>query len=231
MKTTTKISDNQRREAASRFAACAVVFACMLMAVSAMALPAEYAQSPSGHPLSKQDYAALDKGEILVHLKEIAGTPVKRAMAVALVDAPAEAVFSVLTDYKEFTHFMPYCKKVQLQKTEGESSWVRFELDFPWPIGDRHYVLQLTDTQEEVSGTSVFTSAWKYVADSGNINDTYGSWQVLAYGEKRAFLKYTVFTDPGGILPNWARNMATEVAVPKVIKGLRKRAMEKTDQK
>ena len=197
------------------------------MSAAPEALPAQYAQSPSGQPLTEKQRIALDKGKILVHLKEIPGTPVKRARAIALVDAPPDKVFAAVTDYDSFPRFMPYCKKVRLQKREGERSWVRFELDFPWPIGDRHYVLQLTDRREEVSGRPVLASRWTYEPNSGNINDTYGSWEILGYGVSRSFVRYTVFTDPGGKIPHWARNMATEVAVPKVFKRLRKRVREK----
>jgi ribosome-associated toxin RatA of RatAB toxin-antitoxin module len=190
-------------------------------------LPCEYDKSPDGKPLTDEQRTALDKGEILVHLAAIKDTPVKKATAIALVDAPPEQVFAVLTDYNEFTRFMPYCKKVKLQKRKDEKSWVRFELDFPWPIGDRHYVLQMTDRREEVAGTPVLVSRWTYEPDSGNINDSKGSWELIAYGPKRSFVRYTVFTDPGGSVPNWAGNMATEVAVPKVIQGLRERAKTK----
>ena len=194
-----------------------------------VSLPAEYAQSPSGKPLTEEQRAAIEHGEILVQLTIVQGTPVKRARAIALVDAPPEQVFAILTGYNEFPQFMPYCKKVEVQKKEGEPLRVRFELDFPWPIGDRRYVLRLTDRREDVAGKQVFISSWTYEPNSGNIHDAYGSWEVLSYDEVHSFVRYTVFTDPGGNIPNWANNMATEVAVHKVINGLRKRLNEKKE--
>ena len=198
---------------------------------AAPALPCEYDKGPDGKPLTKEQRTALDKGEILVHLAIIKDTPVKKATAIALVDESPKQVFAVLTDYNEFPRFMPYCKKVKLQKREKEQSWVRFELDFPWPIGDRHYVLRMTDRREEVAGTQVLVSRWKYEPNSGNINDSKGSWELLPCGANRTFVRYTVFTDPGGSVPNWAGNMATEVAVPKVIQGLRARGKAKAAEK
>jgi hypothetical protein len=180
-------------------------------------------KSPEGKPLTDEQFAALDGGKVLVHLEAVSGTAVKKATAVAIVDAAPESVFGVLTDYASFVHFMPYCRKVDVQKKEGDQTWVRFELDFRWPIGDRHYELCLTDTRETVDGKTVLTSRWTYVPDSGNINDTYGSWEVRPYKSGTSFVRYTVFTDPGGRVPGWAANMATDVAVPSVIEGLRKR--------
>ncbi len=199
-----------------------------LTLVEPVDLPGRYARSPSGKPLTEEDRTELDKGKILVQLSEIPGTRVKRSQAVALIDAAPEQVFGVLTDYAEFPHFVPYCKKVELKKTEGDRAWVRFELDFPWPIGDRHYVVRLTDRCETDSGTTIWASRWTYEPNSGNINDTYGSWEVLAYKGGRSFIRYTVFTDSGGKLPNWARNMGARIAVTNVIRGVRKRVAEKT---
>lgn len=182
--------------------------------------------SPSGKPLTQEERATLERGEVLVLLTEVSGSPVKKATAVTLVDAPAENVFAILLDYNSFPEYMPYCKKVELEKKEGERSWVKFELDFPWPIGDRHYVLIMSSDREG----GAFASSWTYEKDSGNINDTYGSWEVLPYKGGKSFVRYTCFTDPGGNIPGWANNMATEVAVPNVIAGLRKRVSEKAKE-
>lgn len=177
--------------------------------------------------MSEGQVDAIEKGKVLVELSAVPQTSVKKAAAVALVEAPPADVFTVLTDYAEFPSFMPYCRKVEIQRKEGEQSWVYFSLDFPWPIGDRHYVLMLKDREELEDRATVFISSWTYEPGSGNINDSYGSWEVRAYGSGRSLVCYTVFTDPGGSLPSWASNAATEVAVPKVIAGLRKRVGEK----
>ena len=89
-------------------------------------------------------------------------------------------------------------------------------------------MLNLHDHRHEVAAKKVYTSSWTYEPNSGNINDSYGSWEVHSYDARRSIVRYTVYTDPGGTVPSWANNMATEVAVPKVINGLRKRAQEKS---
>jgi len=198
----------------------------LLLVPCSTAVSVEGLRAPDGKTLTEEQRSALDRDEILVHLVAISGTPVKKATAVAVVDASPEQVFRVLTDYDSFTQFMPYCKKVQVQKADGDQSQVRFELDFPWPIGDRYYVLELTDRRERKGESVVLASRWTYVPDSGNINDTYGSWEVWPYNDGESFVRYTVFTDPGGRVPGWAANMATDVAVPSVIEGLRKRVRE-----
>lgn len=216
--------------------ACIAGFACGPIAAGHAqgALPAEH-ERPSrtaeftwnGKRLSAKQLDALEKGKVLVELSAVPQSSVKKATAVALIEAPPAEVFAVLTEYADFPSFMPYCRKVEVRKKEGEQSWVHFSLDFPWPIGDRHYVLVLKDCEELKDGATVFISSWTYEPGSGNINDSYGSWEVRAYDSGRSLVYYTVFTDPGGSLPNWASNAATEVAVPKVIAGLRERVGEK----
>lgn len=185
-------------------------------------LPPKYAVSPGGKPLTQEDYASLNEGGIIAHHADILGSPVKKSTAIALIDAPPEAVFTVLTDYEDFPQFMPFTKKVTVHQEEKRLC-VRYDLDLPWPIGDRHYVVEMDDGREEIAGTPVMHSRWTYQPGSGNIRDTFGSWEILPYGEAKSFVRYTVFTDPGGRIPKWARRMAPKIAVPRVIKGLRKR--------
>lgn len=193
--------------------------------------PSEDLLSASGNPLTKEERALLEQGKVIVELSAVAGSATKKSVAVALVDTAPEQVISVLTRYDAFPSFMPYCKSTEVQKKEGEVSTVYFALDFPWPIGNKHYVLKLTDTRHDVAGHVVFVSSWEYQPGSGNIRDSYGSWEVRAYDADWTFVRYTVFTDPGGRMPKWAANMATEVAVPNVIEGLRRRSAETVREK
>jgi hypothetical protein len=226
-----------------RLAAVALLLTAATGPRAAVPDPSPTLQSPKGTPLNDSERRAVEQGEILVELTAIEGTPVKKAVAVAVIDAPPEDVFAILTNYHEFPEFMPYCRKVTFEGKEGEKSRVRFELEFPWPIGDRYYTLELKnwrfeqrpDGREPDAGIPqavVLINSWTYVPDSGNIKDTYGSWEVRSYPERteqgpaRSFVRYTVFTDPGGNIPNWANNLATEVAVPKVIHNLRRRVAE-----
>ncbi len=187
--------------------------------------------APDGTPLTDEQRASLDHGEILVHLSDVAGSAVKKATAIAVIDAAPDRVSRVLTDYESFPEFMPYCRTVRIDEKDEDGARVRYELDFPWPIGDRHYVLELKSGSESRGELTVFVNTWAYVPDSGNINDTYGSWEVFPEGSDRSLVRYTVFTDPGGRVPGWAANVATNVAVPGVIEGVRTRVKETLKEK
>ena len=177
-------------------------------------------------PLSEKQLRSLESGDALVALKEVKDSPIKKASAVAVFDASPEEIYAVLADQNRLSEFMPYCKKSKLQKREGDTVWVEFLLDFPWPIGDRYYTLEITDSRSGAKGAEIIVSRWTYVAGSGNVNEVAGSWELIPYPDGRTFVRYTVLTDPGGKLPAWARNQATRVAVPETINSLRQRVRD-----
>lgn len=186
-------------------------------------VPASLRVGPSGKPLQAEDVARLGKGEILTALIDDPGNPVKKGVAVAVVDATPEAVFATVGDYEHFTDFMPYIDKAVVDKREGHTSTVSYWLSFPLNIGNRHYQLEVVDGKRAVDGVVVYASDWKYTG-TGNITDTTGSWEIAPWGDgKRSFVRYVCFTDPGGSLPTWMKNMAASSAIPKVLKAVRAR--------
>jgi len=187
----------------------------------APSLPRELAKGPTGEPLTEAQLRALESGDVLTHLAAEEGATVKRATAVALVDAAPEAVYAVLLDIARFPAYMAYVEKTEVLGEADGVTRVRFHLDLPWPVGNRHYVLRMEKERTRESEREVLVSSWTYEPGSGNINDTQGYWKVCAYDGKRSFVRYMVLTDPGGKVPPWMADKATAVAVPRVIKSVR----------
>jgi hypothetical protein len=186
-------------------------------------VPPSLRVGPTGKALQKDEIARLGKGEILTALIDDPANPVKKGVAVGVVDGPPEKVFATVGDYEHFTDFMPYIEKAVVDKRDGRTSTVSYWLAFPLNIGNRHYQLEVTDGQRAVDGVHVYASDWKYTG-TGNITDTTGSWEISPWGDgKRSFVRYVCFTDPGGSLPTWVKNMAASSALPKVMKAVRSR--------
>jgi ribosome-associated toxin RatA of RatAB toxin-antitoxin module len=182
--------------------------------------------NPEGEKLTRAQQSAIEGGEVLVALHDVKDTAIKRVVAITVIDAPREEIYAVLADFEKLSDFMPYCTKVKVKKREGKTANVHFLLDFPWPVGDRFYTLAITDTHETVDEVPAIVSRWKYVKDSGNVNAITGSWELLAYDDTKTYVRYTIFTDPGGHLPVWARNRATKTAVPNTLNSLREKVMD-----
>lgn len=199
-----------------------------LFALLILGGPPALPMSPDGKLLEPAQWEALQAGKVLTEVRMIEGRPVKEATAVALVPVDAVSTFDVIKQYQEQPEYMPYVTRADLEKREGNEAWIDFDNDFPWPVSNRDYKLHFVETEEEMAGERLYVSRWTMVPGSGNLKDTFGSWEVVACGEDQSLVRFTVFTDPGGRLPKWARNVATSVAAPRVMKQLRARVIEKT---
>ena len=172
--------------------------------------------------LTQNERAQLANGEVIVFLKSIRG-PIKEGTAMGVVEAPPEKVFRVVTDNEDFEQFMPYVKQSDVERLT-EASIINYQyLDFPFPIRDRYYKLHILRRIENTNEGKIFKSTWTYVKGSGNIIDTYGSWTLEKYPKGKTLVTYVVCTDPGGSLPKWVLNMATEISLPQVIGRVRHR--------
>lgn len=197
-----------------------------LVLASTPVLPESQNRGPDGEQLTVEQHEQLSRGKVLSYMRDIEGTPVKEATAMAVIEHSPEEVFGVIKKYEEQPEYMPYVKSSHLEERTETEAKVHYKLNFPWPIGDRTYGLHFKESVVSAGELQVLTSHWTYIPDSGNITDTYGTWEVIPYGE-HSLVRFTCFTDPGLKLPKWARNMATEVATPLVMKRLRKRVEQK----
>jgi hypothetical protein len=190
-------------------------------------LPQRLARTPTGDPLEPEHVEALKSGEMLTALRSVGEGHLKQAVVVAMVEAPPRRVFEEITDYESpDIQEIPYARKVEVQKREGKRTWVSYDLDFPWPLKDPFYTVVITDRVVQEEGFEVFVSEWEYEDGSGNIKDTYGSWQIAAVGEGSSLVRYTVYADAGIKLPKWVLDLAQKRAAPGVLKGLRRRVAD-----
>lgn len=191
------------------------------------AVPSAWRVDPDGTPLDAASIKKLEKGKILSDLIEIPGNPVKKGIAIGIADAPPAKVLATCSDFEHFPDFMPYVSKIVVDKRDGNKALVSYWLSFPLGIGNRNYQLDLTADAKEIDGKKVYVSEWTYTG-KGNLKDTSGSWEIAPWGDgTKSFVRYTVFTDPGGSIPNWAKNMAASSALPKVVERVQERVTSK----
>ena len=186
------------------------------------AVPVSLKKGPKGDSLTAAELQQLKKGEVVWALIDNADNPVKKGVAIAVIDAKPENVFATLGDYENLKDFMPYVQKTTVDERSGDVTTVSFVLAFPLGISGRNYQLKLTDKPKEIDGVKVYVSEWVYTG-KGNIVDTTGSWEIAPWGKEKTLARYTVFTDPGGSFPNWVKNKATGTAMTNVLNAVRER--------
>jgi carbon monoxide dehydrogenase subunit G len=149
----------------------------------------------------------------------------ERSIGIIRVEAPADIVFAVVTDYDGFERFMPM---VSASAKEGEregKAVVRQTIKLPFPISNRHFVIEVESRDQQTRrGWRCLESRWSYVQGSGNIAEGYGRWEVLEDGLGRALVAYVGFVDPGGRLPGWAFTWATRQGLPRILQAVQREA-------
>lgn len=187
------------------------------------AVPLSLKKGPTGEDLTAHEVNRLKKGNVLHALIDVDENPVKKGVAIAVIDAPPAKVFATIGDYENFKDFMPYVAKTKVDAREGNVTTVSYWLEFPLGLSGRNYQLELTDGKKTVDGMEIYASDWKYTG-KGNIIDTTGSWELSPWGDgTKTLARYTVFTDPGGSFPTWIKNKAAATALPKVLEAVRDR--------
>ena len=111
--------------------------------------------------------------EVLTTLTEKPGSPVKGALAVAVIDAAPAKVFASVCDYEHAPDFLPYVASSAVARTDGRI-FLTQALEFPLGIGNRHYTVEVVEAKQIIDGVPVLSQSWTYTG-KGNVKDTTGS--------------------------------------------------------
>ncbi len=193
------------------------------------------------------------KDGIQIYNREKPGSGIKELMAITEVDAPSWRLFAVVGDYDKFKDFMPYTVVSKILKTEriDEKTRVTYwitALDLPL-VSNRYYTLKLVDRMDADGRACVCESRWTLSREKGldpswddpsvrhlfppnfaepvktPVNDGYWLFEPINNGA-RTRVSYYVYTDPGGMVPEWIANKANLIAVPRLMNALRERVKD-----
>ena len=207
-----------------RLAAIAIFAFATAQTASADSDPVDAALARLSVTVTPKQRTVLLSGHPVVELHESSGSSIKEGIALALVACAPEALYAVVTDNAKFGEFMPHVKTSTIVRDADGTVANHQELSLPFPIADRHYTIRIVNTLPDEQGARIWQSAWTYVAASGNVKETRGAWMVTEAGTGKAILYYRVYTDPGGMVPAWASNMATRRALPDLLEAVVRRA-------
>jgi hypothetical protein len=176
-----------------------------------------------------------DNDGIIVYSRKTEGSSIREVLAETTIPAPLERVLKAIEDYRNYPEFMPYVEESTVLAEGDGMTRLFLQLGFPPPISDRYYTIVLHRASDPLE-TSAILVRWDVARDDlqrkkGNgieVTINRGGWRLQSdAGAGATRVLYYVHTDPGGILPSWAINIGNTVAVPKVIMGLKKKALSK----
>lgn len=169
--------------------------------------------------LAKDDRAArLERGDIIVTATPVEGSDVPMAMVEALIEAPPEDIWAVVSDCGRYQKTMPRIAKSELLKREGNVVHCRVTADMPFPFGD---LTSTTRGVETVVPGQRWAREWDLV--KGDYVTNRGSWELTPWkaDAKRTHVRYRIQAEPKLALPQSLINAAQKNALPDVIERLR----------
>jgi ribosome-associated toxin RatA of RatAB toxin-antitoxin module len=157
----------------------------------------------------------LDKGELAVTSSKTG--KYREATAIGVIDAPADIIWEMITDYESHPKFMPMQKSSKIIKREGNTSWV----DLIVLVGPAE--LELTNKNMQYITSEKRTMTWDQ--EKGPFTVSSGKWIIESYKKTKTKATYTAsLAYP--LLPNSLAEKLIKDSFPKLFQNLRKRAVE-----
>lgn len=163
--------------------------------------------------------AGLARGKIYVNEHKVKGTDSPEMRVTAVVEAPPERIWPLVSNCNQFNRTMPRISKGKILSRKGNIMICRVTVDVPFPLSD------LTSTTRNVidkrPAEGYYARHWKMI--SGDYKRNRGSYIVSRFKKnpKRSLVKYIVFVEPNMYVPTWLRAMAQKKSLPKMIRKIR----------
>ncbi len=169
-------------------------------------------------------------GDVDIYRRPVDGSVFPALLAHARIEASADSIYAVISDYDRFREFVPSVLDSRTLERRGHTSWVYQRLGFPLMVADRHYVIKVDDTLDQADAGYIrvewrldrtrsrsLPAGWAVLPESFS-----GSWQLSALQQDRlTAATYSIHVDPGGMLPAWLYAEAAENYVFSVIQAVR----------
>jgi ribosome-associated toxin RatA of RatAB toxin-antitoxin module len=155
------------------------------------------------------------KGEIVIRAALDAGGRRGTVRAAMLIDAPPSVVFQMMTRCADALKYVPHLRLCRVRDRAADFSWelVEHEIDFGWYAPRVDYVFRA----DFVTDRSI---TFRQV--SGDFKANEGIWEFEPAGTDRTLLRYRVYMDPPGYIPNWLARSTFKRELPQMLAGLRR---------
>jgi len=163
--------------------------------------------------LTPEKRAALEKGEIVMEIKQHPLTKVYLPTGQCLVEASTEEVWNIITDFDSFKDYLPHvvyyrpvCWKDNrlLVDCKVKVAGLNFEYRLAYDINEKDHA-----------------TYWFFV--SGPIRDSQGYWRIEPYDGQRVLVTYTTTLDVGRAMPGFLERIFAKSTFPDIFKSLRER--------
>jgi ribosome-associated toxin RatA of RatAB toxin-antitoxin module len=153
--------------------------------------------------------------------------------AIGEIAASTDMVKAVLDDVDAYTSFMPYVAECRVLKRDTDSVLAYQRISAPF-ASDRDYTLRVRFSATPVAGGVSYLSRWETENAHGpaekpgviRVHLNEGSWLLEPLGPNATRATYLVYTDSGGVIPAFIKNMGSQVGLRKMFAAIRKQVRD-----
>ncbi|HEY4220566.1 MAG TPA: SRPBCC family protein [Myxococcota bacterium] len=179
---------------------------------------------------------SLDKGDVIVTTRAFPDSPIPEATVKAVVSAPPELVWKIVSDCANYKDTMPsIASSVQVKSekpsaadgdTAVEVKLCRVVASLPIPFPN---LTSVTRGVHLVDPGKRWERKWKLV--EGDYLKNEGSWIVEPYaGGSKSLVTYIIEAQPKIALPDWLVASAEQSKLPDMMKNIREKAAARLAQ-
>lgn len=158
-----------------------------------------------------------DKTRIYKH--PWSGHDIQTCKADTIIAAPLDKIVALILDVESYPDWIPQSKNTKILKQNQENAILYYmSMDFPWPASDRDWVneLMITSNKTNHHTTITFTARDHIFPQQKNhirVTDHNAYWTLIPIDSKNTRSIWQWNTDPGGHLPSWLIQWASQSQV------------------
>lgn len=154
-----------------------------------------------------------DKEGIKVYTKNMDNSAFKAIKTICIIDATPSVLTAVLLDINNSAEWVYATKKaILLKQPSPDELYYYSEIDVPWPVSNRDFIVRLKVTQDERTRavTVMADNQPQYLPENKNIvrvPQSSSKWLIEPLPNNQVKIEYTLQVDPGGTVPAWLINL------------------------
>jgi len=174
---------------------------------------------PTG-AMAQTEEERLANGEVLVSTEEVQGKDLPRVNVKAVVDAPPERVFDLVSSCERKSEILPSVSESHVVNEEGEGTLCSETFSLPFPLSD---LVSVARSSNVVQGGNYQTS-WELVRGDFEYSDGFFRVSSFRGDEDRSLLVYQNHFKPDVSAPDWLTGAFLEQGMPDMIAAIREAA-------
>jgi ribosome-associated toxin RatA of RatAB toxin-antitoxin module len=163
------------------------------------------------------EQARLERGEVVVSTAPSPAGPgqPRGVQAAILLDAPVATVWDVMVDCPRAPEFVPGMRECRVLEHAADHETIRHRVKVSALLPEVTYVFRADYRKHETID---------FVRTGGDLKEMEGHWTLTALdGGRRTLVRYSVYLDPGFLVPQWAVRRSLRHDLPELLRALRRR--------